>query len=96
MATDDLRNFTVRISSELLLALHELAQRNGRSVNAEALSAIRRHLAAPPAVVEAAPPMPSEEVPQGQPRPRGKPFAGGYRLRQRKKSQEEPPGDAAD
>lgn len=87
------RQFVLRLPAHLLGALNELADSNGRSINAELLSAVRRHLAAPPAVIETIPPLPADpEPPSGKSRkrPPSRPFSGGWA---RKGGQEDDDGE---
>lgn len=46
-----------RLPVDVMAAMKELAQRNGRSVEVEAAHALRRHLAQPPTVVVNTPPL---------------------------------------
>jgi hypothetical protein len=69
------KNVNVELPPDLIEQVRQLAERNGRPFREEVVSALRRHLAAPPEVevIERAPPLPAATVTRpGAGRPRGR------------------------
>lgn len=64
------------VPADVAAGLRALAEANGRTISAEAVSAFRRHIACPPVVLLVeGPGLPAEEVrrPRQAPRRRGRP-----------------------